>query len=126
MQPRIEYATTADGVNIAYTTMGEGIPLVNPPPALPWSHIQEEMEIEEWAHYYQHLGEMFRVVRYDNRGSGLSSKTFPVRSTSSLTSSTSKPLSIAWVSSGSRCTGSTSTPRFRSPMRRNIRSGCLT
>lgn len=77
MQPRIEYATTADGVSIAYTTLGEGVPLVNPPPALPWSHIQEEMEIEEWAHYYQHLGELFRVIRYDNRGSGLSSKTFP-------------------------------------------------
>jgi class 3 adenylate cyclase len=77
MQPRIEYATTADGVSIAYTAMGEGIPLVNPPPALPWSNVQEEWEIPEWRHYYEHLGEIFRVIRYDNRGSGLSSRSFP-------------------------------------------------
>jgi class 3 adenylate cyclase/pimeloyl-ACP methyl ester carboxylesterase len=77
MQPRIEYATTADGVSIAYTSIGDGIPLVNPPPALPWSNVQEEWEIPEWRHYYEHLSETFQIVRYDNRGSGLSSRTFP-------------------------------------------------
>jgi len=77
MQPRIEYATTADGVSIAYTSVGNGIPLVNPPPALPWSNIQEEWNIPEWRHYYDHLAESFRIIRYDNRGSGLSSRDFP-------------------------------------------------
>ncbi len=28
MEPRIQYAKTSDGVNIAYWTMGEGMPFV--------------------------------------------------------------------------------------------------
>ena len=74
MDPRIEYATTDDGVSIAYATIGEGIPLVNPPPALPWSNVQEEWQIPEWRHYYEHLNETFRIIRYDNRGAGLSTR----------------------------------------------------
>jgi class 3 adenylate cyclase/pimeloyl-ACP methyl ester carboxylesterase len=74
MDPRIEYATTSDGFSIAYTTIGAGVPLVHIPPALPWSNIQEEWQIPEWRHYYDHLAETFRVVRYDNRGSGLSTR----------------------------------------------------
>src|SRR3990172_7710782 len=74
MDPRIEYATTDDGVSIAYATIGERIPLVNPPPALPWSNVQEEWQIPEWRHYYEHLNETFRIIRYDNRGAGLSTR----------------------------------------------------
>jgi class 3 adenylate cyclase len=74
MDPRIEYATTADGISIAYTSVGGGIPLVNPPPALPWSDIQVEWQIPEWAHYYEHLTQVFELVRYDGRGSGLSTR----------------------------------------------------
>ncbi len=74
MEPRIEYATTVDGVSIAYTSIGDGIPLVNPPPALPWSNVQEEWQIPEWRHYYEHMSETFRIVRYDNRGAGLSTR----------------------------------------------------
>jgi class 3 adenylate cyclase len=74
MERRIEYATTADGVSIAYTSFGDGIPLVNPPPALPWSNVEEEWEIPEWRHYYEHLIETFRIIRYDNRGAGLSTR----------------------------------------------------
>lgn len=73
MEPRIQYATTADGVSIAYWAIGEGVPLVEPPPALPWSHIELEWQIPEWRHWYEHMAESFRIVRYDNRGSGLSS-----------------------------------------------------
>ncbi len=29
MEPRIQYAKTSDGVNIAYATVGSGAPLVN-------------------------------------------------------------------------------------------------
>jgi class 3 adenylate cyclase/pimeloyl-ACP methyl ester carboxylesterase len=74
MDVRIEYATTADGVSIAYTSVGNGIPLVNPPPAMPWSNIEEEWQIPEWKHYYDHLTENFRIIRYDNRGAGLSTR----------------------------------------------------
>ncbi len=74
MEPRIEYATTVDGVSIAHTSIGDGIPLVNPPPALPWSDIQAEWQIPEWAHYYEHLAQVFKIVRYDGRGAGLSTR----------------------------------------------------
>jgi hypothetical protein len=39
MEPRIQYAKTADGVNIAFWTLGEGMPLVHMPNP-PWRHIQ--------------------------------------------------------------------------------------
>jgi pimeloyl-ACP methyl ester carboxylesterase len=74
MEPRIQYATTSDGISIACWSIGEGPPLVNPPPALPWSHIELEWQIPEWRHWYEHLLETYRIVRYDNRGSGLSTR----------------------------------------------------
>lgn len=74
MEPRTEYATTRDGISIAYWSIGDGAPLVLPPPALPWSHAQEEWQIPEWRHWYEHLAKQFRLIRYDNRGSGLSER----------------------------------------------------
>jgi class 3 adenylate cyclase len=74
MEPRIQYATTSDGLSIAYWSIGSGLPLVCPPPAMPWSHIELEWQIPEWRHWYEHLTENLRVVRYDNRGSGLSDR----------------------------------------------------
>lgn len=74
MQPRIQYATTADGVSLAYWAMGEGVALVNPPPAMPWSHCQMEWDIPEWRHWYEHLTRDLKVVRYDTRGAGLSDR----------------------------------------------------
>jgi class 3 adenylate cyclase/pimeloyl-ACP methyl ester carboxylesterase len=74
MEPRIQYATTTDGVSIAFSTIGEGPTLVMPPPALPWSHLELEWQIPDWRHFYEHLAERYRVVRYDSRGAGLSDK----------------------------------------------------
>lgn len=74
MEPRIQYATTVDGVSIALSTIGEGLAFVMPPPALPWSHIELEWQIPEWRHFYEHLADRYRLVRYDGRGAGLSDK----------------------------------------------------
>jgi class 3 adenylate cyclase/pimeloyl-ACP methyl ester carboxylesterase len=74
MEPRIQYATTSDGVSLAYWALGDGPALVNPPPASPWSHIQMEWQIPEWRHWYEHLVRDLKVVRYDNRGAGLSDR----------------------------------------------------
>ena len=73
MEPRIQYATTADGVSIAFWTLGEGMPLVQMP-ALPWSHIQLEWQISEWRRWYERLAEKRMLVRYDGRGAGLSDR----------------------------------------------------
>lgn len=72
MEPRIQYATTKDGVSIAYWAMGQGPTLVEPPPAMPFSHIGLEWQIPEWRHFYEHMMKQFTIVRYDGRGTGLS------------------------------------------------------
>ena len=71
MEPRIQYAKTSDGVNIAYATAGDGPPLlVVPLPA--FSHVQAVWET--FPHILQPLAERFHLVWYDSRGSGLSDR----------------------------------------------------
>jgi class 3 adenylate cyclase len=71
MEPRIQYAKTKDGVSIAYWTLGDGMPLVWAPP-IPWSHIQREWQWPGYRAYYEAVMRGRKLVRYDNRGSGLS------------------------------------------------------
>jgi class 3 adenylate cyclase len=73
MEPRIQYAKTADGVSIAFWTLGQGQPLVQMP-SLPWSHIQLEWQDPGWRRWYEGLAEKGKLVRYDGRGSGLSDR----------------------------------------------------
>jgi class 3 adenylate cyclase len=72
MEPRIQYAQTADGVSIAFWTMGEGMPLVHMPP--PFTHIQMEWQFPEMRRWYERLAEKRQLVRYDTRGLGLSQR----------------------------------------------------
>ena len=73
MEPRIQYAKTSDGVNIAFSTLGEGMPLVRMPTA-PYSHVQLESEIPELRQMIEQLAEGRKLVRYDCRGAGLSDR----------------------------------------------------
>jgi pimeloyl-ACP methyl ester carboxylesterase len=59
-------------VNIAYWTLGNGTPLVHSP--LMFSHVQLEWEIPECRRWYERLAERRQLVRFDPRGSGLSSR----------------------------------------------------
>jgi class 3 adenylate cyclase len=72
MEPRIQYAKTADGVSIAFWTLGEGMPLVHMPHVV--SHIQMEWEYPECRRWYERLAEKRMLVRYDHRGLGLSDR----------------------------------------------------
>jgi class 3 adenylate cyclase len=72
MEPRIQYARTADGVSIAFWTLGEGPPLVHMP--LIHSHIQLEWQFPECRRWYERLAEKRMLVRYDHRGCGLSDR----------------------------------------------------
>ena len=72
MEPRIQYAKTADGVSIAFWTLGEGMPLVHMP--FVFSHIQLEWQIPECRRWYERLAEKRRLVRYDFGGMGLSDR----------------------------------------------------
>ena len=73
MEPRIQYAQTKDGVNIAFWTLGEGPPLViMAEPVV--SHVQLEWQMPRLRRWYEHLAEKRMVVRYDSRGVGLSDR----------------------------------------------------
>ena len=73
MEPRIQYTHTADGVSIAFWTLGQGVPFVHMP-VLPWSHIQLEWQDPGFRRYYEREAERKRLIRYDGRGSGLSER----------------------------------------------------
>lgn len=72
MERRIRYAKTADGVSIAFWTVGEGMPLVYLTGG-PWSHI-ELWQVPECRRWYGRLGQKKTLVRYDVRGTGLSER----------------------------------------------------
>jgi len=72
MEPRIQYAKTSDGVNIAYCVAGEGRNLlwVWPPP---FSHVQLDWETVS-SHIFQPLAKNQRLVWFDWPGTGLSDR----------------------------------------------------
>ncbi len=73
MEPRIQYAQTADGLSIAFYTLGDGMPLVYLPD-IPLTCIQMEWQIPEVRRWNERLAEKRMLVRYDGRGWGLSER----------------------------------------------------
>ncbi len=70
MKPHIEYARTEYGVSVAYWTRGKGAPFVHMTPGT--TACDGEWEIPECRHWYEQLADRWRLVRYSNRGEGLS------------------------------------------------------
>ncbi len=73
MEPRIQYAKTADGVSIAYSVSGQGPPLVCMPDG-PWNHCELMWRLPEGSRWLEALGRRRSVICYDGRGSGLSER----------------------------------------------------
>ncbi len=70
MEPRIQYARAADGVTIAFSTIGQGMPVVRLP-YMPFSHVQLEWQITPSREWIEHLaGKRRGLVWYDGRGMG--------------------------------------------------------
>jgi pimeloyl-ACP methyl ester carboxylesterase len=68
----IRFCTARDGVRIAYSVMGEGPPIVK---TATWmSHLQFDSESPIWRHLIEGLAAQNRLVRYDERGNGLSDR----------------------------------------------------
>jgi pimeloyl-ACP methyl ester carboxylesterase/DNA-binding winged helix-turn-helix (wHTH) protein len=71
----IRYCTTSDGVRLAYATTGKGPPLVK---ASNWlTHLDFEWGSPIWRHWYTALSLHHRLVRYDERGNGMSQRDVP-------------------------------------------------
>lgn len=66
----IRYCRSSDGVQIAYAVTGMGPPLLR---AAHWmSHLQYEWESPVWRHWIDALSRENTLIRYDERGNGLS------------------------------------------------------
>jgi pimeloyl-ACP methyl ester carboxylesterase/DNA-binding CsgD family transcriptional regulator len=66
----LRFCRSRDGVQIAYARHGTGPTLVI---ATCWlSHLQHDWESPVWRHFLADLGEFATVIRYDERGHGLS------------------------------------------------------
>jgi Tol biopolymer transport system component/pimeloyl-ACP methyl ester carboxylesterase len=70
MEQEIRFCTTDDGVRIAYATVGQGPPLVK---AANWlNHLEFDWHSPIWRHLIQEFARDHFLVRYDERGNGLS------------------------------------------------------
>jgi pimeloyl-ACP methyl ester carboxylesterase len=66
----VRFCTSADGVRLAYAIHGSGLPLVR---VATWlTHLERDWASPVWRHWLERLGERHTVVRYDERGCGLS------------------------------------------------------
>jgi serine/threonine protein kinase/alpha-beta hydrolase superfamily lysophospholipase len=71
----IRFCASGDGVRLAYAVAGDGPPLVK---ASNWlNHLEYDWESPIWAPLLHELVRDFRLVRYDERGTGLSDRDVP-------------------------------------------------
>ena len=70
LEQKIRFCTTNDGVRLGYATIGDGPPLVR---AAHWlTHLDDDWNSPIWRHWLTGLARSRMLVRYDERGCGLS------------------------------------------------------
>jgi pimeloyl-ACP methyl ester carboxylesterase/DNA-binding winged helix-turn-helix (wHTH) protein len=70
MRQDIQFCTASDGVRIAYATVGSGPPLLKTANWL--NHLEYDWQSPVWSHLLRALASHHRLIRYDERGNGLS------------------------------------------------------
>jgi pimeloyl-ACP methyl ester carboxylesterase/DNA-binding CsgD family transcriptional regulator len=73
MERATQYTKTSDGVKIAFTTKGNGVPFVELPP-IPFCHGAGPAEIPEWQAWDEEISRRGMLVMYDPRGTGMSDR----------------------------------------------------
>lgn len=69
-EQQIRFCTSPGGIRIAYATVGQGPPLVK---VANWlSHLEYDWRSPVWRHWLEGLSNRHTLVRYDERGCGLS------------------------------------------------------
>jgi pimeloyl-ACP methyl ester carboxylesterase/DNA-binding winged helix-turn-helix (wHTH) protein len=70
LQQEVHFCTASDGVRIAYAVAGQGPPLVK---AANWlNHLEYDWQSPIWSELLHELAASHLLVRYDERGNGLS------------------------------------------------------
>jgi pimeloyl-ACP methyl ester carboxylesterase/DNA-binding winged helix-turn-helix (wHTH) protein len=70
LQHEIHFCTAADGVRLAYAEVGQGPPLVK---SANWqNHLEYDWHSPVWSPLLHELAKGRRLIRYDERGNGLS------------------------------------------------------
>lgn len=70
IRQRVEFCSAPDGTGLAYSCVGAGPPLVK---AANWlNHLEYEWESPIWRHWIEEFSRDHTLVRYDERGNGLS------------------------------------------------------
>jgi pimeloyl-ACP methyl ester carboxylesterase/DNA-binding winged helix-turn-helix (wHTH) protein len=72
LRQQIQFCTASDGVRIAYSAVGDGPPLIK---AANWlNHLEYDWQSPIWSHLLHALAAEYRLIRYDERGNGLSDR----------------------------------------------------
>lgn len=72
LRQKIRFCTSADGTRIAYSEMGKGPPLVWGPHFL--THLEFDLQSPLWRPWLVELSRHHTLIRYDERGCGLSDR----------------------------------------------------
>ncbi len=70
LKQRVQFCTSADGTQIAWASIGDGAPVLKAPNYL--NHIEYEWSSPIWGPFLAEFARMNRLVRFDQRGNGLS------------------------------------------------------
>ncbi len=69
-QQRVRFCRSADGVNLAWASTGQGTPVLKSPNWL--NHIEYEWTSPVWGDFLSEMSKLCKLVRFDQRGNGLS------------------------------------------------------
>jgi DNA-binding winged helix-turn-helix (wHTH) protein/pimeloyl-ACP methyl ester carboxylesterase len=66
----VSFCRTAEGINLAVAVCGHGLPVVK---TANWmNHVEFDWQSPVWSPLLRRLAQQFRLIRYDERGTGLS------------------------------------------------------
>jgi pimeloyl-ACP methyl ester carboxylesterase/DNA-binding CsgD family transcriptional regulator len=75
MRPQVRFCTSSDGVRLAYAISGDGPPLVRAPH---WfTHLEHDWSNPAMRPWVEDLSKRYRLLRFDQRGTGLSDREVP-------------------------------------------------
>ncbi len=70
LQQRVRYCKSPDGVHLAFASVGEGPPVLKAPNWI--NHIEYDWQSPVWGKFLSEFAQQSRLVRFDQRGNGLS------------------------------------------------------